>query len=96
MLRRPQDISKVLYYKDLGHEELWLEVGLLYYINNLMTFVNNFNLQHLCFFLKAANRLTAVVQQIIEFAKMVPGFMRLPQGRRSSVNFHFYTFIYIS
>jgi len=52
MLRRPQDISKVLYYKDLSHEELWLE---------------------------AASRLTAVVQQIIEFAKMVPGFMKLPQ-----------------
>jgi len=52
MLRRPQDISKVLYYKDLSHEELWVE---------------------------AANRLTAVVQQIIEFAKMVPGFMKLPQ-----------------
>lgn len=48
MLRRPQDISKVLYYKDLSHEDLWLE---------------------------AATRLTAVVQQIIEFAKMVPGFM---------------------
>lgn len=52
MLRRPQDISKVLYYKDLSHEELWLE---------------------------SASRLTAVVQQIIEFAKMVPGFMKLPQ-----------------
>ncbi|XP_021962716.1 probable nuclear hormone receptor HR3 isoform X1 [Folsomia candida] len=52
MLRRPQDISKVLYYKDLSHEDLWLE---------------------------AATRLTAVVQQIIEFAKMVPGFMKLPQ-----------------
>jgi hypothetical protein len=52
MIRRPQDISKVLYFKDLGHEELWLE---------------------------AATRLTAVVQQIIEFAKMVPGFMKLPQ-----------------
>lgn len=52
MLRRPQDISKVLYYKDLSHEDLWIE---------------------------AATRLTAVVQQIIEFAKMVPGFMKLPQ-----------------
>lgn len=52
MLRRPQDINKVLYYKDLTHEELWLE---------------------------AASRLTSVVQQIIEFAKMVPGFMKLPQ-----------------
>jgi len=52
MLRRPQDINKVLYYKELTHEELWLE---------------------------AASRLTAVVQQIIEFAKMVPGFMKLPQ-----------------
>jgi nuclear receptor subfamily 1 group F protein 4 len=52
MLRRPQDISKVLYYKDLSHEELWIE---------------------------AATRLTTVVQQIIEFAKMVPGFMKLPQ-----------------
>ncbi|CAG7816619.1 unnamed protein product [Allacma fusca] len=52
MLRRPQDISKVLYYKDLSHDDLWLE---------------------------AAQRLTGVVQQIIEFAKMVPGFMKLPQ-----------------
>jgi nuclear receptor subfamily 1 group F protein 4 len=52
LLRRTQDISKVLYYKELSHEQLWQE---------------------------AASRLTAVVQQIIEFAKMVPGFMKLPQ-----------------
>lgn len=52
LLRRQQDLSKILYYKSLQHEELWLE---------------------------AASRLTSVVQQIIEFAKMVPGFMKLPQ-----------------
>ena len=27
----------------------------------------------------AAGRMTAIIQQIIEFAKMVPGFMHLPQ-----------------
>lgn len=29
--------------------------------------------------LDCATKLTAVIQQIIEFAKMVPGFMKLPQ-----------------
>lgn len=29
--------------------------------------------------LECAQRLTAVIQQIIEFAKMVPGFMKLSQ-----------------
>jgi len=52
MLRKPQDISKVHFYKNMAHEELWLE---------------------------CAQRLTAVIQQIIEFAKMVPGFMKLSQ-----------------
>ncbi|XP_046462649.1 probable nuclear hormone receptor HR3 isoform X5 [Daphnia pulex] len=52
MLRKPQDISKVHYYKNMAQEELWLE---------------------------CAQRLTAVIQQIIEFAKMVPGFMKLSQ-----------------
>ncbi|KAK7865522.1 hypothetical protein R5R35_003220 [Gryllus longicercus] len=52
MFRKPQDLSKQLYYKNLAHEELWLE---------------------------CAQKLTTVIQQIIEFAKMVPGFMKLSQ-----------------
>ncbi|XP_072161488.1 probable nuclear hormone receptor HR3 isoform X2 [Bemisia tabaci] len=52
MFRKQQDISKLIYYKGLSHEELWLE---------------------------CAQKLTTVIQQIIEFAKMVPGFMKLSQ-----------------
>ncbi|XP_039297197.1 probable nuclear hormone receptor HR3 isoform X7 [Nilaparvata lugens] len=52
MFRKPQDLSKLLYYKNMAHEELWLE---------------------------CAQKLTTVIQQIIEFAKMVPGFMKLSQ-----------------
>nr|BAP76394.1 hormone receptor HR3 [Thermobia domestica] len=52
MFRKPQDLSKVIFYKNMAHEELWLE---------------------------CAQKLTAVIQQIIEFAKMVPGFMKLSQ-----------------
>ncbi|KAG8226381.1 hypothetical protein J437_LFUL007780 [Ladona fulva] len=52
MFRKPPDLSKVLFYKNMAHEELWLE---------------------------CAQKLTSVIQQIIEFAKMVPGFMRLSQ-----------------
>lgn len=52
MFRKPQDISKLILYKNMGHEELWLE---------------------------CAQKLTTVIQQIIEFAKMVPGFMKLSQ-----------------
>uniref|UniRef100_A0A1B6LVA8 Probable nuclear hormone receptor HR3 n=1 Tax=Graphocephala atropunctata TaxID=36148 RepID=A0A1B6LVA8_9HEMI len=52
MFRKPQDMSKVMYYKELAHEQLWLE---------------------------CAQKLTTVIQQIIEFAKMVPGFMKLTQ-----------------
>ncbi|GBM27292.1 putative nuclear hormone receptor HR3 [Araneus ventricosus] len=51
-IRRPQDVSRILYYKSLAHEHLWLD---------------------------CASRLTAIIQQIIEFAKMVPGFMKLSQ-----------------
>lgn len=47
-----QDISKLLYYKNLGQEELWLD---------------------------CAEKLTAMIQNIIEFAKLIPGFMRLSQ-----------------
>ena len=50
--RKPYDLSRLLYYKNMSHEELWLE---------------------------SAQKLTAVIQQIIEFAKMVPGFMKLSQ-----------------
>ncbi|XP_063217579.1 probable nuclear hormone receptor HR3 isoform X2 [Bacillus rossius redtenbacheri] len=52
MSRKPQDISKLFYYKNMAHEELWLE---------------------------CAQKLTMLIQQIIEFAKMVPGFMKLSQ-----------------
>lgn len=47
-----QDLAKILYYKDLTQEQLWLE---------------------------CAKNLTTVIQVIIEFAKMVPGFMKLTQ-----------------
>ncbi|XP_073986167.1 nuclear hormone receptor 3 ROR-beta isoform X5 [Rhodnius prolixus] len=52
MFRKTQDISKLIFYKNMAHEELWLE---------------------------CAQKLTTVIQQIIEFAKMVPGFMKLSQ-----------------
>lgn len=52
MFRKPQDLSRLLFYKNMAHEELWLE---------------------------CAQKLTTIIQQIIEFAKMVPGFMRLSQ-----------------
>ncbi|XP_054161870.1 probable nuclear hormone receptor HR3 isoform X2 [Oppia nitens] len=52
MMRKPNDANRVLYFKNLSHEELWIE---------------------------CASRLTNVIQQIIEFAKMVPGFMKLSQ-----------------
>uniref|UniRef100_T1J2S3 Probable nuclear hormone receptor HR3 n=1 Tax=Strigamia maritima TaxID=126957 RepID=T1J2S3_STRMM len=52
MMRKPQDMSKVVHYKNMAHEDLWLD---------------------------CAGKLTAVIQQIIEFAKMVPGFMKLSQ-----------------
>lgn len=50
--RKPHDLSRLLYYKNMAHEQLWLE---------------------------CAQKLTTVIQQIIEFAKMVPGFMKLSQ-----------------
>jgi nuclear receptor subfamily 1 group F protein 4 len=52
MMRKPQDTNRIIYFKNLSHEDLWLE---------------------------CATRLTNVIQQIIEFAKMVPGFMKLSQ-----------------
>uniref|UniRef100_A0A0A9Z561 Probable nuclear hormone receptor HR3 n=1 Tax=Lygus hesperus TaxID=30085 RepID=A0A0A9Z561_LYGHE len=52
MFRKQQDLSKLIFYKNMAHEELWLE---------------------------CAQKLTTVIQQIIEFAKMVPGFMKLSQ-----------------
>ncbi|XP_044738337.1 probable nuclear hormone receptor HR3 isoform X1 [Chrysoperla carnea] len=56
MFKKPQtqheSLSRLLYYKNMAHEELWLE---------------------------CAQKLTTVIQQIIEFAKMVPGFMKLSQ-----------------
>ncbi|XP_065368197.1 probable nuclear hormone receptor HR3 isoform X1 [Calliphora vicina] len=52
MFRKPQDISRILYYKNLGQQELWLD---------------------------CAEKLTQMIQNIIEFAKLIPGFMRLSQ-----------------
>ncbi|KAL1513918.1 hypothetical protein ABEB36_003256 [Hypothenemus hampei] len=52
MFRKPHDLSRLLYYQNMAHEELWLD---------------------------CAQKLTTVIQQIIEFAKMVPGFMKLSQ-----------------
>ncbi|XP_034947645.1 probable nuclear hormone receptor HR3 isoform X2 [Chelonus insularis] len=50
--RKPHDLNRLIYYKNMAHEELWLE---------------------------CAQKLTTVIQQIIEFAKMVPGFMKFSQ-----------------
>lgn len=50
--RKPHDLTRLIYYKNMAHEQLWLE---------------------------CAQKLTTVIQQIIEFAKMVPGFMKLSQ-----------------
>ena len=50
--RRPHDITRLIYYKNMEHHQIWLE---------------------------CAQKLTSLIQQIIEFAKMVPGFMKLTQ-----------------
>lgn len=52
-----QDLQRILYYKNLGQEELWLD---------------------------CAEKLTAMIQNIIEFAKLIPGFMRLSQDDQVS------------
>jgi len=52
-----QDVSRILYYKNLGQEELWLD---------------------------CAEKLTQMIQNIIEFAKLIPGFMRLSQDDQVS------------
>ncbi|XP_032307088.1 probable nuclear hormone receptor HR3 isoform X6 [Drosophila ananassae] len=52
MFRKQPDVSRILYYKNLGPEELWLD---------------------------CAEKLTQMIQNIIEFAKLIPGFMRLSQ-----------------
>jgi nuclear receptor subfamily 1 group F protein 4 len=52
LTRRQPDLSKVVYYRSIGHEELWLD---------------------------CAQNLTTMARQVIEFAKMLPGFLRLMQ-----------------
>jgi nuclear receptor subfamily 1 group F protein 4 len=52
LTRRQPDLSKVVYYRSIGHEELWLD---------------------------CAQNLTTMSRQVIEFAKMLPGFLRLMQ-----------------
>jgi len=51
-------VSRILYYKNLGQEELWLD---------------------------CAEKLTQMIQNIIEFAKLIPGFMRLSQDDQVSI-----------
>ncbi|CAG0916231.1 unnamed protein product [Notodromas monacha] len=50
--KKHTDLNKLLYYKNMGHEDLWLD---------------------------CAQKLTAIIQQIIEFAKLIPVFMKLSQ-----------------
>uniref|UniRef100_A0A336KVR0 Probable nuclear hormone receptor HR3 n=1 Tax=Culicoides sonorensis TaxID=179676 RepID=A0A336KVR0_CULSO len=50
--RKPQDVTQIMYYKNLSREDLWLD---------------------------CAEKLTNMIQNIIEFAKLIPGFMRLSQ-----------------
>uniref|UniRef100_A0A0C9RFP5 Probable nuclear hormone receptor HR3 n=1 Tax=Fopius arisanus TaxID=64838 RepID=A0A0C9RFP5_9HYME len=50
--RTPHDFTKLIFYKNMAHEQLWYD---------------------------CAQKLTNVIQAIIEFAKMVPGFMKLTQ-----------------
>ncbi|XP_033232203.1 probable nuclear hormone receptor HR3 isoform X4 [Belonocnema kinseyi] len=50
--RRSPDMHKMMFHKNMTHEELWLE---------------------------SAQKLTTAIQHIIEFAKMVPGFMKFGQ-----------------
>lgn len=52
MFRKPQDVSRLMYYKAMSQEELWLD---------------------------CAEKLTGMIQNIIEFAKLIPGFMKLSQ-----------------
>ncbi|XP_075987990.1 nuclear hormone receptor 3 ROR-beta isoform X1 [Anticarsia gemmatalis] len=52
MFRKPQDVSKLLYYNSMTYEEMWLD---------------------------CADKLTGMIQNIIEFAKLIPGFMKLTQ-----------------
>ncbi|XP_050558296.1 probable nuclear hormone receptor HR3 isoform X7 [Spodoptera frugiperda] len=52
MFRKPQDVSKLLYYSSMTYEEMWLD---------------------------CADKLTGMIQNIIEFAKLIPGFMKLTQ-----------------
>lgn len=52
MRKQSLDISKVTYYKNMAHEELWFD---------------------------CAQKLTSIIQQIIEFAKAVPGFRKFSQ-----------------
>ncbi|XP_023216350.1 probable nuclear hormone receptor HR3 isoform X3 [Centruroides vittatus] len=52
MFLKSQDIAQLIFYKNLSHEQMWLD---------------------------CAQKLTQIIQQIIEFAKMVPGFMKLIQ-----------------
>ena len=74
MLRKPQDISKVHFYKNMVRNTLQALTN-----DPLLAMFFSFLQAHEELWLECAQRLTAVIQQIIEFAKMVPGFMKLSQ-----------------
>ena len=46
---------------------------------SLISVLSPFRQSHEELWLECANKLTLMIQQIIEFAKMVPGFMKLSQ-----------------
>ena len=74
MLRKPMDTSRMNYYQNMV-------ISFLNYVRNFIfkKYLNYSNQAQEELWLECAQRLTAVIQQIIEFAKMVPGFMKLSQ-----------------
>lgn len=55
-----QELSRLMFYKNMTVGELWLD---------------------------CAEKLTNIIQNIIEFAKLIPGFMRLSQDDQVCVPF---------
>jgi nuclear receptor subfamily 1 group F member 4 len=74
MFRKPHDLTKVVFYKNMVMHRIAEESS-----NLSDPFVNSSPQAHEELWLECAQKLTTVIQQIIEFAKMVPGFMKLSQ-----------------
>lgn len=74
MFRKPHDLTKVVFYKNMVMRTNWREPSHLSDPNWKFAFQAHEEL-----WLECAQKLTTVIQQIIEFAKMVPGFMKLSQ-----------------